>query len=227
MRATFSTTCKFSSRKNRKFPRRGCAPLPELSEDERRVYDAIEPTETSIDDIAERRRFAERDRFLRPPAAGAETPRETASRQIFREAFLAARFVLLLTCKARQRGLVGNPSCPKPSSSPRSRASPADLARALGKVPKKGDHYENDEYVISSAVGHVVELRDAGGHRQEEIRLLAAGDAADHSGKIRAQADRGLEGAAYDQLKKLLQRKDIDQVINACDAGREGELIFT
>ena len=30
----------------------------------------------------------------------------------------------------------------------------ADLARALGHVPKKGDHYENDEYVISSAVGH-------------------------------------------------------------------------
>src|SRR3954469_14545055 len=34
----------------------------------------------------------------------------------------------------------------------------ADLARALGKIPKKGEHYENDEYVISSAVGHVVEL---------------------------------------------------------------------
>src|SRR5437763_17102421 len=34
----------------------------------------------------------------------------------------------------------------------------ADLARALGKIPKKGDHYENDEYVISSAVGHLVEL---------------------------------------------------------------------
>ena len=33
-----------------------------------------------------------------------------------------------------------------------------DLARALGKVPKKGDHYENDQYVISSAVGHVAEL---------------------------------------------------------------------
>ncbi len=33
-----------------------------------------------------------------------------------------------------------------------------DLARALGKIPKKGDHFENDEYVISSAVGHVVEL---------------------------------------------------------------------
>ena len=35
----------------------------------------------------------------------------------------------------------------------------ADLARALGKVPKHGDHYENEEYVISSAVGHVVELQ--------------------------------------------------------------------
>ena len=35
----------------------------------------------------------------------------------------------------------------------------ADLAKALGKIPKKGDHYENDEYVISSAVGHVVELQ--------------------------------------------------------------------
>jgi len=34
----------------------------------------------------------------------------------------------------------------------------ADLARALGKVPKQGDHFENDEYVISSAVGHLVEL---------------------------------------------------------------------
>ena len=34
----------------------------------------------------------------------------------------------------------------------------ADLARALGKIPKKGEHYENDAYVISFALGHVVEL---------------------------------------------------------------------
>ncbi len=33
----------------------------------------------------------------------------------------------------------------------------ADLARVLGRVPKHGDHFENDEYVISSAVGHLVE----------------------------------------------------------------------
>jgi DNA topoisomerase-3 len=34
----------------------------------------------------------------------------------------------------------------------------ADLAKALGKIPKSGDHYENDDYVITSAVGHLVEL---------------------------------------------------------------------
>jgi len=34
----------------------------------------------------------------------------------------------------------------------------ADLARSLGKIPKKGDHYENDTHVISYALGHVVEL---------------------------------------------------------------------
>ena len=34
----------------------------------------------------------------------------------------------------------------------------ADLAKALGKIPKKGDHYENDEYIVSYALGHLVEL---------------------------------------------------------------------
>jgi DNA topoisomerase-3 len=34
----------------------------------------------------------------------------------------------------------------------------ADLSRALGKFKREGEHFENDEYVISSAVGHLVEL---------------------------------------------------------------------
>ena len=34
----------------------------------------------------------------------------------------------------------------------------ADLARSLGKIPKKGEHYENDEFVVSYALGHLVEL---------------------------------------------------------------------
>ena len=68
-----------------------------------------------------------------------------------------------------------------------------DLAGALGKVPKKGDHFENDEYVISSAVGHVVELEMPEDIDKKKIRLLATRDAADHPRKVRTQADRGFE----------------------------------
>ncbi len=102
----------------------------------------------------------------------------------------------------------------------------ADLARALGKIPKKGDHFENDEYVISNAVGHLVELlmpedidkKMYGFWRLEVLPIIP-----DKFGlkPIEQSKER------YDALKKLLARKDIGTVINACDAGREGELIFT
>ncbi|MBA3961407.1 MAG: DNA topoisomerase 3 [Chthoniobacterales bacterium] len=100
-----------------------------------------------------------------------------------------------------------------------------DLARALGKVPKKGDHYENDEYVISSAVGHVVELempedidkKKYGYWRLETLPIIP------EKFGLKPIAD---SKSRYEQLKKLLHRKDIDTVVNACDAGREGELIF-
>ena len=101
----------------------------------------------------------------------------------------------------------------------------ADLARALGKVPKKGDIYENDEWVISSAVGHVVELEmpeDIDKKKYGFWRLETLPIVPEKFGlkPIEDSKDR------FTLLKKLLARKDVDQVINACDAGREGELIF-
>lgn len=101
----------------------------------------------------------------------------------------------------------------------------ADLARALGKIPKKGDHYEDDTYVISSAVGHLVELempedidkKKYGFWRLETLPIIP------EKFGLKPIAD---SKDRFDQLKKLLARKDIDLVINACDAGREGELIF-
>jgi DNA topoisomerase-3 len=101
----------------------------------------------------------------------------------------------------------------------------ADLARALGKVPKQGDHYENDEYVISSAVGHVVELempedidkKKYGFWRLETLPIIP------EKFGLKPIAD---SKPRFDHLKKLLARKDIETVVNACDAGREGELIF-
>lgn len=101
----------------------------------------------------------------------------------------------------------------------------ADIARAL-KVPKKGDHFENEDYVVSSAIGHVVELqmpedidkKKFGFWRLETLPIIPE--------KFELKPSEGSkERFAY--LKKLIARKDITQVINACDAGREGELIFT
>ncbi len=102
----------------------------------------------------------------------------------------------------------------------------ADIARALGKVPKKGDHYENDEYVVSSAVGHVVELqmpedidkKKYGFWRLEMLPIIP------EKFELKPSTD---SKDRFTQLKKLIARKDINLLINACDAGREGELIFT
>jgi DNA topoisomerase-3 len=102
----------------------------------------------------------------------------------------------------------------------------ADLARALGKIPKKGDFFENGDYVISSAVGHIVELqmpedidkKKYGFWRLEALPIIPE--------KFQLKPIEESK-ARFDLLKKLLARKDIELVINACDAGREGELIFT
>lgn len=101
----------------------------------------------------------------------------------------------------------------------------ADLARALGKIPKKGDVYENDDYVIASAIGHLVELempedidkKKYGFWRLETLPIIP------EQFGLKPIAD---SKERFNLLKKLLSRKDLGQVINACDAGREGELIF-
>jgi len=102
----------------------------------------------------------------------------------------------------------------------------ADLARALGKIPKKGDHYENEEYVIASAVGHLVELlmpedidkKLYGFWRLETLPIIP------EKFELKPIEDSKKK---FDDLKKLIARKDVTQLINACDAGREGELIFS
>lgn len=100
-----------------------------------------------------------------------------------------------------------------------------DLATALGKVPKKGDWFENDEYVISSAVGHLVELfmpEDI----DKKLKFWSLGSLPIVPDKFELKPITRTK-AKFQELKKLIARKDVDNIINACDAGREGELIFT
>jgi DNA topoisomerase-3 len=100
----------------------------------------------------------------------------------------------------------------------------ADLARALGKIPKNGDFFENDEYVISSAVGHLVELCLPGelDKKRGKWSFASLPIIPDHFELKPIEKNQ----ARFNLLKRLLKRKDVTEVINACDAGREGELIF-
>lgn len=100
-----------------------------------------------------------------------------------------------------------------------------DIAYALGKVSKKNDLYASGDYLISSSIGHLVEL-----FMPEDIDKKLKRWKIDTLPIIPDKFQlRPIEKTKkkFLELKKLLQRKDVDTIINACDAGREGELIFT
>ncbi len=100
----------------------------------------------------------------------------------------------------------------------------ADIARALGNFTKETDYFENDEYVLSSAIGHLLELAVP-----ESYEVKRGKWSFDHLPVIPPYFDLNPIEKTATRLKlliKLIKRKDIDTLINACDAGREGELIF-
>ncbi|MFN3883925.1 MAG: DNA topoisomerase III [Rhodocyclaceae bacterium] len=99
-----------------------------------------------------------------------------------------------------------------------------DIARALGGFSREGDYYESERYVLSSAIGHLLELAVP-----EEYEVKRGKWSFAHLPVIPPRfALQPIEKTA-ERLKllvRLAKRKDIDALINACDAGREGELIF-
>jgi DNA topoisomerase-3 len=100
----------------------------------------------------------------------------------------------------------------------------ADIARALGGFTRHDDYYENDRYVLSSAVGHLLEL---GMPEDEEVKRGKWTFA--HLPAIPSKFELKPIEKNQNRLKvllKLMKRKDVGGLINACDAGREGELIF-
>ncbi len=105
-----------------------------------------------------------------------------------------------------------------------------DLSRVLGKLPeigkfeKKKDYFENENAIVASAVGHLVELKMP---TTSEGKKLPWG--IKHLPVIPEEFElQPIERteARFKTLVKLLKKKDVTSVVNACDAGREGELIF-
>ncbi len=99
-----------------------------------------------------------------------------------------------------------------------------DIAKALGKFEKHDDHFENDHYVISSAVGHLLTICVP-----EQFEVKRGKWTFANLPVIPPHFDLLPIEKSEPRLKavlRLIKRKDVTSLINACDAGREGELIF-
>jgi DNA topoisomerase III len=100
----------------------------------------------------------------------------------------------------------------------------ADIARALGRFTRKGDFFESDDYVLSSAVGHLLELVLPETHDVKKGKWSFAKLPVIPPHFDLAPIERSEQ--RLNVLLRLMKRKDVTGLINACDAGREGELIF-
>ena len=99
-----------------------------------------------------------------------------------------------------------------------------DIAKTLGGFTKHNEYFESDDYVLSSAVGHLVEIAvpeeydvKRGKWSFANLPMIPPHFALNPIQKTESRLK---------VLNKLLKRKDVGALINACDAGREGELIF-
>jgi DNA topoisomerase III len=100
----------------------------------------------------------------------------------------------------------------------------ADIARALGGFKRTGDYFESDDYVLSSAVGHLLELVLPESHDVKRGKWSFK-----HLPVIPPHFDLAPIERSEPRLNvllRLMKRKDVTGLVNACDAGREGELIF-
>jgi len=99
-----------------------------------------------------------------------------------------------------------------------------DIAKALGGFKKVDDYYESDQFVVSSAVGHLLTIVPPEGVEAARgkwtFKCLPV--IPPHFDLLPIEKSE----PRLKVLKKLIKRADVDALVNACDAGREGELIF-
>ena len=104
------------------------------------------------------------------------------------------------------------------------RSVAASIASALGATSRADGFYEGNDLLVSWCVGHLVSPMDAAGYdpsfrkwRYEDLPILPE--------PFHYVLAPGKE-AAFENLRALMGHSDVDTIVNACDAGREGELIF-
>ena len=98
------------------------------------------------------------------------------------------------------------------------------IASALGASSRVDGFYESNGLLVSWCVGHLVSPMDAGGYN-ERFKKWRYDDLPILPEPFRYVLAPGKEDA-FENLRALMDRPDVDTIVNACDAGREGELIF-
>ena len=98
------------------------------------------------------------------------------------------------------------------------------IAKVLGATARKEGHMEGGGWLVSWCVGHLAELAEPAAYdprygkwRREDLPILP------ESWRFTVGQEKRSQ---FDTLRTLLRREDVSEVVNACDAGREGELIF-
>jgi DNA topoisomerase-3 len=99
----------------------------------------------------------------------------------------------------------------------------SDIAKALGGFKKGKDYFDNEKYVISWAVGHLFELAVPASMKEQDkwdmkkLPIMPPEFELEPADKMSGRVN---------VLRRLIKDKNVSEIINACDAGREGELIF-
>ena len=98
------------------------------------------------------------------------------------------------------------------------------IAAVLGATKKQDGYIEGGGYLVSWCVGHLVGLAQADAYGEQYKKWsYEALPILPHDWQYTVAADKGKQ---FKILKDLMHRGDVSEVVNACDAGREGELIF-
>ena len=98
------------------------------------------------------------------------------------------------------------------------------IAAVLGAKSRHDGYLEGSGYVVSWCFGHLAELADAAVYNADDAKwTLAALPIIPTSFRFIVRSEKQKQ---FDILRELMRREDVAEVVNACDAGREGELIF-
>src|ERR671923_1216426 len=101
-----------------------------------------------------------------------------------------------------------------------------DLTRVLpGAFTKREGYLESDSHVVTWAVGHLVQLAEPDEY-DPKFKKWRMADLPIVPEQFRLVVRDERSKKQFGVISKLLRRDDVDGVVNACDAGREGELIF-